>query len=110
MRGRWPDRAPAEPERAADRAVVVIQRGTTAATREVELGEPVLVAVERRDPAADEKLEVALVDVVDPRLSGLIHEARDDRVSIFLRCASGRRDEDEREKARKGGFQGPDRS
>ena len=63
-----------EPQRAARRAVVVVQGRRVRAAGEVELGAPVVVAVEDGDAAADEERELAVVGVLDAGGGRLLHE------------------------------------
>ena len=62
--------------RAADRALVPVERGRLTAPGQIQLGAAIVVAVERCDPAADEVLELAVVHVVDPGRLSFFHEAR----------------------------------
>ena len=63
-----------EAERAADRAVVPIERSATAPAGDVKIGLPVTVAVERHDPSTHRVLERTVINVPDPGRLGLIHE------------------------------------
>src|SRR5437867_1852189 len=65
-----------EPKRAADLAVVPVQRGGSAPTREIEIRLPVAVAVEDGRPTADGVPEAAAIDVVDSRTGRLVDESR----------------------------------
>ena len=87
----------AEPQRAADLAVVVIESRRTVAAREVKLGQAVAVTVERRHTSTHEALVVVLVDVLDARRCRLCDEMRDDAGVLALGWAGGRREDDERE-------------
>ncbi len=63
-----------EPERAARRAAVVVEGRGVGAAGEVDLGSPVVVAVEDRDAATDEERELAVVRVLDARGGRLLDE------------------------------------
>ena len=60
-------RQPVEAERTAHRALVAVERGRLGAAGEVQVGAPVVVAVEGGDAAADEELERRRRTVVDAR-------------------------------------------
>ena len=64
-----------EAQRAAGRALVAVERCRLGAPGEVEVGTRVVVAVERRHPAADEEGELPVVAVLDAGGRRLLHEA-----------------------------------
>ncbi len=60
----------------SDRALVAIERGGVGATGEVQVGPPVVVAVERGDAPSDEEREVTVVDVMHTGGGGFLDEVR----------------------------------
>ena len=65
-----------EPQRATGVALVAVEGGRFAAAGEVQVGAPVVVAVERGDAAAHEELELTVVPVVDAGGGGVVDEVR----------------------------------
>ena len=70
---------------------LLVQGGGLAPAGEVEIWQPVVVAVERGDAAAHEELELTVVAVVDAGRGGVVDEVRHDRsVRRLVACVRER--------------------
>ena len=60
---------------AAARAFVAVKLGTVDACRHVDFGQPIAIAIKRRNPAADQELAFAFKATLKPRGIGFFNEA-----------------------------------
>ena len=96
-----------EAERTTHRALVAVQRRGLRTSGEVEVVASVVVAVERRDAAADEEVGVAVVPVDDARGSGLVHVSRSLRRPCPVTITSGCHNRDTSRRDQRGEHEHP---